>query len=218
MRRAAIALMAVMLAGCSARSGSAATAGVDQPSAAASPSSQATPTVRPSPPTTLASASGGQPSPLRTALVSTPGCPSESPLTVADVADGEPICFGPVDVEVRGFVAPIVGIGMGPPGIAPGWLWVPDSSFVLWNRPPGPEQDCEGVDPCGWMFVHVPPDAGVAFAGPERAVIVTGHTLDPAATTCHYVFEGQTFSPEEDREAQESCERAFVMTAIRDAP
>src|SRR5262245_13753466 len=157
--------------------------------------------------------------PLPSSTEAAGGCPTNSPLTVAEFGDAFFLCFGPEDVEIRGWIDAPSDVGFEGPAIEPGWLAYPAEPIrMLWNSPPGDDQTCGGAPGCGGIFVHISPGSDITFDGPPRWVIATGHTMDPVAATCHYVAENATFNPEENSFAQLTCQGHFVLTGLRDAP
>lgn len=208
------ALVALVVAACTG-------AGTPSPGTSAVEVPTGTPSAAPSAATSPSPIvpSGPRPTstPVPTSAITEPTCPTTSPIDLDDLNLEE--CVGSHDVEVRGWVDAPVGVGFEPTWIEPSWLYFPVFEWALWSRPPGPDQDCGGIEPCNSMFVFVNPDSDVVFEGPPRWVIVTAHTHDPASTTCHWVSEPpRTFTAEEDAEAREHCASSFVITAVRDAP
>ncbi len=151
------------------------------------------------------------------------GCPTMTPLPVLEFTLADPLCFASPDVAVRGWLGDPPPVGWEAPYIEPGWLIYPPEprNSALWSGPPGGEAMC-GADPeCAWFFVHVAPTSAVSLGSTPRWVIVTGHLLDPAAETCHYVFDDAwpaAAPTPPDVQAREECRSQFVATAITDDP
>jgi hypothetical protein len=205
-RFATSALVALLVAACAGQ-------GSPSPSTAAIATSAPTPTARPS--------ATPRPTPTLdpTPAVTEDPCPTTSPISIEDLHLDE--CNRSGGVDVRAWIdKPDGGIGFECCDfIRPAWLYLPDFAWALWNRQPGPDQDCAGLEPCTSLFVNVHPDAGFELGGPARWVIVTGHTNDPASASCHWVSDPpREFTEEEDAAAREHCAGSFVITAIRDAP
>ncbi len=170
-----------------------------------------TPTARPSAPDLTPPPSSG--SPTASAIPASP-CDSASPVRVDRLNVGGRACFGSNDMQVLGWVAPSWGIGGTSTGVVPSWLGETMTDPVLWLKPRNPE-GCFSEDDCVWVFVHVRPTGGVAFALPERWVEVTGHFDDPAAATCRW--DGRSNPPGDTlQQAVDRCRDAFVVTAVRD--
>src|SRR5688500_10717500 len=188
------------------------------PTIAAVATAQATDAPSPSPmilPTTAPVAT--QPAP--TAGLPTPViCPSTQPFSVdqyVDIVPEEASCFGPADVTIRGWIDEPPIFGFTPPRIEPGWLaYPPEPTLALWSADPN-GSDCLELG-CSWMLIHIQPGSGVRFELPARSVIVTGHSLDPAAATCHY--EGMPTPTDQAPGDYTGCNVQFVLTSVRDAP
>jgi len=151
------------------------------------------------------------------ASATTAACPTGSPLSVAEyVAAWEAeweegaACFGSRELTLLGWADAPPAIGFEPPGIAPAWLW--SSGDGLWDYP------CAGTqDGCPFLFVHIEPESGLQFDTDGRWVLVTGHTGDPLAETCHYVYPPDwTGELDPDSDAQDRCRSSFVVTSVRD--
>jgi hypothetical protein len=157
--------------------------------------------------------------PAPTAALPTPViCPGAQPFTVeqyAEIVHEEPGCFGPADVTIRGWIDEPPIVGFMPPIIEPGWLaYPPEPTLALWSGPPD-SSECPDSD-CAAMFVHIRPGSNVRFDLPARWVIVTGHSLDPAAATCQY--EGIPTPTDEAPGDFTGCNVQFVITRVSDAP
>lgn len=209
MRRAASAIAVLFLvAGCAATSGP--TPSTATPSSTASASETAVATA--SAPTRTSVPATTTPSPTLAA------CPSlDEPMSVATYfaaleakpLDGSSPCFDGEDVTLLGWADAMPGVGFMPPGIAPGWLWIPTGA--LW------EFDCD--EDCGSLWVHIDPASEIEWHDDGRWVLVTGHTGDPLAETCHWVYpEGWTEGENPVSEAQDHCRESFVVTAVEQAP
>jgi hypothetical protein len=143
--------------------------------------------------------------------VTTAGCPAHSPLSVDEyfaALGADPTCFGDGDVTLLGWSGPWPeGIGWLAPGIEPGWLAL--STAAIWpGKCPGSKQGCG--EP---LSVHIDPDGGLDWKNDGRWLVVTGHTGDPLAQTCHPVTPGDM----SDNEARKQCRRSFVLTSVRNA-
>lgn len=150
-------------------------------------------------------------------------CPKDSPMTVRQFVDADPSCSSGTDVEIRGWLDAPAGFGLGPPGIAPSWLYYPraELTVIYETGPIGPDGSCEMASgrECAWFIWHIDPALGLELSGPPRWLIVKGHLDDPAAETCRYVYpEDWTDVRADDAEAVETCRQQFVIVAFRDAP
>jgi hypothetical protein len=167
------------------------------------------------PPTTVPGATNlGATEALPTPVI----CPPTQPFSVdqyLEIVSVEPGCFGPADVTIRGWIDQPPMLGFMPPLIRPGWLaYPPEPTLALWDAPPN-GSDCLGSD-CNAMLIHIRPGSDVRFDLPARWVIVTGHSLDPAAATCHY--EGRPTPTDQAPGDYTGCNVQFVITNVRDAP
>lgn len=149
-------------------------------------------------------------------------CPTDSLLTVWQLVESDPACFGGDDVTVRGWLDLPPALGWEGPAVEPGWVYYParNMSFIWGGRPIGPEQACElDGHSCGGFFPHVDPASGVELEGPPRWLLITGHFQDPAAETCHYVYpDDHDDQRADDRYAVEACRGSFVLVEVREAP
>ena len=66
------------------------------------------------------------------------------------------------------------------------------------------------------MFFLVDPTSGIVVSGPARWVVATGHRMDPAAETCHWVYPPDTPPAEryDDADAVALCQEHFVLESI----
>jgi hypothetical protein len=200
MRRIASAIVIVILgAGCATPSGQ-------------TPSFKAPASTTPSaaiPPTAPATAT---PAPTFAA------CPSlDTAMSVAtyfealgpEPEEGASRCFNGQDVTLLGWADAMPGIGFTPPGIAPGWLWGPTGA--LWDG------DCD--QECASLWIHIDPTSGLEWDADGRWVLVTGHTGDPLAETCRWVYpDDWTESPLPVGEARDQCQGSFVVSSVHRAP
>jgi hypothetical protein len=149
-------------------------------------------------------------------------CPTDSPLSVAQFTDADPRCFGGADVEIRGWLDSPPDTGVEPPFVDPAWLAYSTPMMTsLWEIPPvGPNHFCPNQNgACPWFFLHIDPASGLTLDFPPRWLIVTGHTQDPAAETCHFVYGEEWTEPRlDDALAVESCRTKLVIVSFRDAP
>ena len=145
-------------------------------------------------------------------------CPATQPFTVeeyVEIVSVEPGCFGPADVTIRGWIDEPPIFGFMPPLIEPGWLaYPPEPPLALWDAQPN-GSDCLGSD-CSSMLIHIRPGSDVRFELPARWVVVTGHSLDPAAATCQY--EGLPTPTDRAPGEYTGCDVQFVITSVRDEP
>ena len=165
MRRLPVVLLVALLtSGCS-------TAAVSSPS----PIPTAPPSLEPvaslSEPTTV-------PSPP---AVGSPGCPTESPMSVATYKAADPACFGANDVTLTGWETIPSGIGgQSDHSTEPAWLGEDFTPDVLVDQLP---EACsqEMCDP--FLFVHVDPASKLEFERDGLYVVITGHVDDPISAT-----------------------------------
>jgi hypothetical protein len=211
LRRSAAALAVLALvAACSRAGGPTAS-----PGPAASPSAIApSPTAAPSP---LASVN---PTPTPVPTEAPRHCPTASPMSPIDYMNADPACFGSRDVEILAWEDDPAAVGWEGPAIQPSWLAYPPAGLsALWSSPPsGPDHMCHEAG-CGWFFLHVAPDTGLTLPTTPGWVIVTGHSHDAVAATCHYDLSSAEppVGPVDDADARSQCEDSFVLTGVRPA-
>jgi hypothetical protein len=213
----AIAIVAFLVAACSAAQGE--------------------PTLIPPGPTTAASIATVEPSPVETAMltaapttVPTPtpsptpaeaestGCPTTAPVRVASLLAADLDCFGASEITVIGWADAPPIFGVLPPAIHPMWLWWGVISVVVWDRPRGGLSDlaCSQGECPPWMVLHLPPDSTVSLDHVSGWVVVGGHRDDPLAEKCHYSYPpGSTESPLPDSDARAVCRESFVVTSVK---
>jgi hypothetical protein len=219
--------------------------GCVQPAAATVPAPQAAatdgaPTGRPAP-TDVAMASpdpSASPEPEPTAKPTveperTPKpCPTADVLSVREFDDAPRRCFGPEDIQIRGWLDSIDGLHGTGPSIRPWWLAYPQSgrtcdeqkpecfyAFTLWVHVPPDLSPCSREEPhCSIVFPHVPPSSGLDLLPLQRWVILTGHTNDAAAERCHWWYGDEPEMDLDNAEAVRHCRKEFVVTAIEAAP
>lgn len=201
MRRLPVVLLVALLtSGCS-------TAAVSSPS----PIPTAPPSLEPvaslSEPTTV-------PSPP---AVGSPGCPTESPMSVATYKAADPACFRANDVTLTGWETIPSGIGgQSDHSTEPAWLGEDFTPDVLVDQLP---EACsqEMCDP--FLFVHVDPASKLEFERDGLYVVITGHVDDPISATCYQVFNNTPpASPKPDAAGQAECRARFVLTSVHEVP
>jgi len=208
-RTATAFIIVILVAGCATPSGPA-------PSTRAS-SSTGPGASGPATAPTLPSSSIGTAAPATASPAPTiAACPSPdeamSVATYLDATDPESRaspCFGDQDVTLLGWADAMPGIGFMPPGIAPGWLWIPTGA--LWDR------NCD--EDCAFLWIHVDPASGPEWHADGRWVLVTGHVGDPLAETCRWVYpDDWTESPQPVSEARDQCRGSFVVSSVERTP
>jgi hypothetical protein len=150
-------------------------------------------------------------------------CPVESPVSIIEVNYARLKCFGDAEIRVRAWLdrGPITG--WLPPTIEPAWLPYPaagpdNRAWALWWKPPK-DTDIVWCEPyCEFQWIHLRPDSTLQVQGPPRWVIAIGHLNDPAAERCHWEYAPDQEHTEDDADAVATCRRAFVLTALEDAP
>lgn len=153
-------------------------------------------------------------------------CPTDSPLTVRQLVFTDALlCFGRSAVRVRGWLDLPPSIGFEPPSIEPGWVYYPaPDAPTIWEAKPAGRDNCEvDGEQCAWFFPHINPASGLTLDGPPRWLILTGHYLDPAAETCHWVYpddwpDAPSDTPESRAAAVALCRQGFVLDSFVDAP
>ena len=206
MGRFAIAIVTLILAGCSATTPGSVAPSQGPTSAASAPATSGPPSSGGSEPTATADASASD----VPADTSTPGPCPPSPMTAEGLITAYGSCFDAGTIKVTGWLAPPEGVGGTTNGISPAWLGEWATDLVIWAAPPS-SAFCDSPS-CAFEWVHVQPASGVDLGAPERWVEITGHYGDPAASTCH--FTGT--DPNGIGDAPAYCKKMFVATGIRD--
>jgi hypothetical protein len=210
--RASLMVVLLLSAGCAAGVGP--SAPISAPPSAIPSAAESSSPVPPSP-----TASPTQPPTASPASSTTAACPTGSPLSVAAYvtaweAEWEEgaACFGNREVALLGWADAPPAIELSPPGIAPSWLWFPRDYAALWDQP-----GCEEMeDGCPFLLVHINPESGLQWYTDGRWVLVTGHTGDPLAESCHYVYPSDwTGELSPDSDAQATCRSSFVLTSVQ---
>lgn len=136
-------------------------------------------------------------------------------MTVATYLAYQPDCFGSNDVTLTGWEDIPVGYGSPEMGsiLEPTWFEEPTAAMLM-DFVPG---TCEPCEPN--LMVHVNPASTLHFESDGVYVVITGHRQDPAANTCHTIFEDAPAAPaEQPGESKSSCVDKFVLTSVRAAP
>lgn len=149
-----------------------------------------------------------------------PSCPATEPTSVAAFVDSRVRCWSGAELSFRGWLDYSPPLGFEGPLVEPVWLPYPPSGQVwaLWSVPPvGEDNLCPDARPdCAWLALHIDPSSDVVFGTTARWVRVTGHVDDPAAMTCHWVFnEDYPDDGRPDSDAIEWCRNSFIVDTIR---
>lgn len=209
----AVALTAVLVAGCGAASSTASAVSTPAPTFSSGSPMPATPP--------LATTAMGSTQTIAPTIgpAPTPAWTCSAPVTVDELAWASvgPLdkllgCFGKRDIEVTGYLAPSWGVGGLGNGVAPAWLgeWA-GLEQVLW-RQPHPVDSC-GDNDCMWIYLHAPDTAALPLS-PDRWVSLTGHFDDPGALSCRAAGSGPD-AVTSDVQAVITCREHFVVTEIR---
>jgi hypothetical protein len=180
------------------------------PSARPSETPATSPAAAPSNPT--ATAEGTAASTPGPTAVTSGGCPTHSPLSVAEynsAVEADAGCFTDSDVTLIGWAGTWPeGIGWLGPGIEPGWLAL--STAAIWTEKcPRSSEGCGDI-----LSVHIDPDSGIAWRQDGRWLVITGHTRDPRADTCQPDPPDNGISTSD---ARKMCRGSFVLTSVRNA-
>jgi hypothetical protein len=140
---------------------------------------------------------------------------------VVEFVDSDPICWSGLQLSFGGWLDYSPPLGFEGPLVKPVWLPYPPSGqlWALWSVKPVDRDNLHCPDwapDCRWLALHLDPSSDVVFGTEPRWVHVTGHVDDPAAVTCHWVFDENY--PDDGRPASEAiewCRRSFIVDTIR---